>query len=117
MQIADLVNAQPHDHLVILCGDFNIPRGSWLYDSLLNETGLIDPLAGDTRPTFRPYSGMGMHYSAPIDFTLYRAPSMLHVRAESDLRFTEKVEIGGRRTHISDHLGIGTHFEWVTPLK
>ncbi|MBK8023975.1 MAG: endonuclease/exonuclease/phosphatase family protein [Chloroflexi bacterium] len=64
LQIADLVNAQPHDHLVVLCGDFNIPRGSWLCDH--DERNRADrSLAGDTRPTFRPYSGMGMHHSAP----------------------------------------------------
>lgn len=112
-QIAALVNAQPPDELVIVCGDFNVPRGSWLYDSLIESAGLIDPLAGDARPTFRPYSGMGKHYGAPIDFALYRPPRRVALHVEADLRFTDKIDIEGRRVHVSDHNGVETRFSWV----
>lgn len=113
MQIAELVKVQPRDRLVIVCGDFNIPRRSWMYESLLAATGLIDPLAGDTRPTFRPHLGMGEHYGMPIDFTLYRAPAGLDVRVDSDLRFSERVEVAGRRMHLSDHNAVETRLAWA----
>jgi len=111
-QIAALVNAQPADRLVIVCGDFNVPRGTWLYDALIADAALIDPLTGDQRPTFRPYRGMGKHYGVPIDFTLYRAPAALALQVESDLRFQDKVNIDGRPVHLSDHVGIATRFSW-----
>ena len=111
-QIAELVNAQPESALVLVCGDFNIPRGSWMYSSLLAHTGLCDPLEGDTRPTFRPHRGMGRHYAAPIDFTLYRAPESLKLRFESRLRFEQPILIGGRKQHLSDHLGVELCLSW-----
>src|SRR5919109_3807615 len=49
-QLAEIVAAQPSEALVLVAGDFNIPRGSWLYDEFLASSGLIDPLAGDQRP-------------------------------------------------------------------
>jgi endonuclease/exonuclease/phosphatase family metal-dependent hydrolase len=112
MQIAELVHAQPANALVLVCGDFNIPRGSWLYESLLTFAGLTDPLAGDQRPTFRPHLGMGLHYATPIDFTLYRAPPLPSFRTQSDLRFQDEVEIGGRKAHLSDHMGIELCLSW-----
>lgn len=112
MQIAELVNTIPIERLVIVCGDFNIPRGSWLYDELLTAARLVDPLSGDKRPTFRPYSGMGRHYGAPIDFTLYRAPQNLQLNVEAELQFESKVSVEGRAAYLSDHLGIETRFTW-----
>lgn len=110
MQIATEVNAQPADHLVIVCGDFNIPRGSWLYDSLLTACPLIDPLADDPRPTFRPHRGMGKQYRAPIDYILYRAPAGLPLRVTAELCFQDKVDIEGRAAYLSDHVGIEARF-------
>jgi endonuclease/exonuclease/phosphatase family metal-dependent hydrolase len=112
MQVAALVNGQPQDSVVIVCGDFNIPRGSWLYKSFLHAAALTDPLAGDQRPTFRPYAGMGQQYAVPIDYTLYRAPGALNLRATADLRFQAKMQIGERAAYLSDHLAIETRFAW-----
>ncbi len=112
MQVAELVNAQPAEHIVIVCGDFNIPRGSWLYESFLAAASLTDPLAGDDRPTFRPHPGMGRHYAAPIDFTLYRAPGSLRLRSTADLRFHNKLRIRDRDMHISDHLAVELGLSW-----
>jgi endonuclease/exonuclease/phosphatase family metal-dependent hydrolase len=116
MQVAELVKAQSSDSIVIVCGDFNIPRGSWLYESFLAAASLTDPLAGDQRPTFRPRAGMGRHYAVPIDFTLYRAPAFLHVKTESDLRFHNKLKIRDREMHLSDHLAVELHLSWPLPV-
>jgi endonuclease/exonuclease/phosphatase family metal-dependent hydrolase len=112
LQIAEMVSAQPADHLVIVCGDFNIPRASWLYDSFMEASGLTDPLAGDERPTFRPHRGMSSKYGAPIDYILYRAPVALDLNVQADLRFEDRLSIAGRRVYLSDHLGIEARFGW-----
>jgi endonuclease/exonuclease/phosphatase family metal-dependent hydrolase len=112
-QIADIVNAQASNALVIVAGDFNIPRGSWLYHALLDRAGLIDPMAGDTRPTFRPKPGMGARYAAAIDYTLYRPPDGVQIHVRSDLQFRDKVTIkGSNPQYLSDHLAVETHFSW-----
>lgn len=112
MQIAELVNQQAADRLVILCGDFNIPRGSWLYEAFLAASGMVDPLAGDPRPTFRPHVGMGQKFRVAIDYILYRAPAGLDVQAEADLRFEDQVDIGGRKAYLSDHMAVETRFRF-----
>jgi endonuclease/exonuclease/phosphatase (EEP) superfamily protein YafD len=117
MQIARLVNAQPDDALIIVGGDFNIPRGSWMYESFIAESGMADPLADDIRPTFRPHAYMGNHYAAPIDFTFYRAPKGVSIQVESTLRFQDKITISGRRLHLSDHMAIETRFSWELPKE
>ncbi len=114
-QVAAVVNAQPTDALVIVCGDFNIPRGTWLYDLLLSSTDLVDPMRGDTRPTFRPFRGMGSRYAVAIDYALYRAPSTLKPEIDSRLRFQGTERINGRDMHISDHVGIETRLSWQPP--
>lgn len=112
-QLADLVSAQPADHLVMVMGDFNIPRGSWLSDQFLRRSGLIDPLTGDQRPTFRPLPGMPARYLAAIDFNLYRPPSKLNLSIQSDLRFAQKYPLSdGRTTYLSDHMGIELRLMW-----
>ncbi len=112
MQIARLVQAQPRDALVIVSGDFNIPRGSWMYEQFIAESGMIDPMADDNRPTFRPHAVMGSHYAAPIDFTFYRPPNGYRVQVKSALRFEDKIRMNGRRLHISDHLAVEARFTW-----
>jgi len=111
IQLAETVQAQSADTLVIVCGDFNIPRGSWLYDSFLEATGLVDPLAGDTRPTFRPHKGMGARYATPIDFTFVRVPAGAVCTLDSDLRFQDRVQ-GSRPRHLSDHNAVELRVTW-----
>ena len=112
MQIAEVVNEQPADHLVIVCGDFNIPRASWLYDSFIDASGLTDSMAGDQRPTFRPHRGMGSKFGVPIDYVLYRAPATHAPTVTADLQFADKVDIAGRSAYVSDHMAIETRFGW-----
>lgn len=106
-QLAELVNLQPADHLVMVAGDFNIPRGSWLSDQFLEQSGLIDPLAGNLQPTFRSWTGMPMRYAAAIDFNLVRVPPALKLNIESAFRFDNKVQAPtGRELYLSDHTAI-----------
>jgi endonuclease/exonuclease/phosphatase family metal-dependent hydrolase len=112
-QLAGLVAAQPPDTLVLVAGDFNIPRGSWLYDEFMAASGLTDPLAGDTRPTLRVPLGVPARYALPIDFALFRAPDLPGLQVSSNLCFREKLAlIDGRQGYLSDHYGIELRLTW-----
>jgi endonuclease/exonuclease/phosphatase family metal-dependent hydrolase len=111
-QIAEIVNAQPSESLVVVCGDFNIPRGSWLYHTFLESSGLTDPLHDSAEPTFRPHARMPARYAVPIDFALYRAPFLPSLQVESTLRFKEKSINGTRQHYLSDHLAVELRLSW-----
>lgn len=114
-QLADVVRQQTTDALVLVAGDFNIPRGGWLYEEFLERSGLTDPLAGDERPTYRPFPGVPAHYALPIDFIFWRAPAGVTLKSEGLLHFADTVEyIGGGMGYLSDHLGVQVTIEWDT---
>lgn len=113
-QLAATVREQPAEAIVLVAGDFNIPRGSWLYSEFLNRSGLHDPLAGDERPTYRPFPGVPAHYALPIDFIFVRTPPGLTVQTETDFCFTERCAyIGGGQGYLSDHLGVQVTLQWT----
>jgi endonuclease/exonuclease/phosphatase (EEP) superfamily protein YafD len=110
-QLAGMVAAQPAEALVVVVGDFNIPRGSRLYMDFLERSGLIDTLAGDLRPTHRPPPGVPAHYSLPIDFVFARVPQRLSLQITCDLRFSSKLDITHRHhDYLSDHNAIEVGF-------
>lgn len=113
LQLAELVAAQPADTLVLVMGDFNIPRGAWLYDEFLAVSGLCDPLAGDVRPTYRPMPGIPARYALPIDWLLVRAPDLPDLQIRSDLCFSERVSLNGTASgFLSDHIGVALTISW-----
>jgi endonuclease/exonuclease/phosphatase family metal-dependent hydrolase len=112
--LAEIVTAQPPDALVVAAGDFNFPRQSWLYEEFLAQSGMIDSLAGDTRPTVRAPLSFSERYSLPIDFALVRAPALPGLRIESDLCFVEKIAFSGRPRFLSDHVGVELRVSWET---
>jgi endonuclease/exonuclease/phosphatase family metal-dependent hydrolase len=106
-QLAETVRAQPADSLIIVMGDFNIPRGSEIYHEFIATSGLTDPLAGDTRPTFRLPPGAPSRFSLPIDYALVRMPDKYSFRIDCELCFTNEHRINNRhRGYLSDHNGI-----------
>lgn len=117
-QLADLVQSQPSDHLILVMGDFNIPRGCWLYDEFVQRSGLRDLLAGDQRPTYRPLPGIPARYALPIDFVFLRAPTDGETTVEADRCFIERVPlVGGGQGYLSDHLGIQVTICWGEPSQ
>jgi len=111
-QLAEIVRGQPPEALVVAAGDFNFPRDSWLYDEFLAASGMIDPQAGDQRPTVRAPLSFSERYSLPIDFTFVRAPALAGLRVASELRFVEKVLFSGRPRFLSDHVGVELRAMW-----
>jgi endonuclease/exonuclease/phosphatase (EEP) superfamily protein YafD len=112
-QLAHAIQALPPEAMVLLVGDFNLPRGSWLYDEFIETSGLEDTLAGDHRPTYRPLPGVPSHYALPIDFTFMRRPQHVQISCESTLCLDQPVKlVGNYRNFLSDHLGIISKFTW-----
>jgi endonuclease/exonuclease/phosphatase (EEP) superfamily protein YafD len=117
-QLANAIQAFPAGALVMLVGDFNLPRGSWLYDEFLAESGMEDTLTGDQRPTYRPLPGVPAHYALPIDFVFVRHPQNLHLTCKSNLCLDQPVRlVGGYHNFLSDHLGIISEFTWDETLR
>lgn len=117
-QLADTVDAQDSHALVAVVGDFNLPRGSHLYHNFLQQTGLIDVLAGDLRPTHRPPRGIPAHYSLPIDFVFTRVPSSLSLQVTGDMRFSSKLNLTHKHhDYLSDHNAIEVGFTHNTTVK
>lgn len=112
-QLVTIIAAQPSTALVLVAGDFNLPRGSWLYQEFLAQSGLTDPLAGDQRPTYRPFPGVPARYALPIDFIFVRLPTTPPIQVTTDFHFTEKLAlVGGGRSYLSDHLGLLLTLGW-----
>lgn len=113
LQLAELVQEQPLEALVIVAGDFNVPRGSWLYESFIAASRLNDPLQDSFEPTIRPRMGLPSRYIAPIDYILFRSPPLRGCEVTSRLRFKDKVTFGnGRRDYLSDHIGVELCLTW-----
>ncbi len=108
-QLAGTVRDQPADALVVVMGDFNIPRGSGLYHDFLNASGLTDPLAGDPRSTVHLPAGIPARYSLSIDYALVRIPERISFKIDCNLCFTNKYWTSSQRQgYLSDHYGIET---------
>jgi endonuclease/exonuclease/phosphatase family metal-dependent hydrolase len=112
-QLAEVVMAQPSDALVIVCGDFNFPRGCFLYDELLARSGLTDPLSGDTRPTWHAPSPLLKRFELPLDLILLRQPDWSGLRAREEIVFdTPRPLSGGGKAFLSDHYALLLTLEW-----
>lgn len=112
-QLAELVASEPPERLVIVAGDFNIPRGSWLEDEFLSLSGLTDPLYDDRTPTLHAPRGWPSRYNAPIDFALVRAPSLPNLQIREALCFDQEVRlVNGVTARLSDHDGIMLELAW-----
>ena len=112
-QLAEIVRAQPTSAIVIAVGDFNIPRGGWLYEEFLAASGMIDPLADDIRPTQRMPAGIPARLAKPIDFALLRLPSLPTLHIQSDHCFERPLPLAGARSgYLSDHVGIALRILW-----
>jgi endonuclease/exonuclease/phosphatase family metal-dependent hydrolase len=106
-QLAKMVQAQATDTLILVVGDFNIPRGSKLYNNFLANSGLTDPLTGDTRATLRAPFGLQTRYALTIDYALYRMPVGSQFSVNCDLCFSSKHQIKpGYFDYVSDHVAI-----------
>lgn len=116
-EVAQVVEAIPDETIVVVAGDFNVPRGSWLYHELLAATHLHDPLRESTEPTYRPLPGMPARAAQALDHILVRWPRNLAVDVCSELCFREPVHLAhGMTGLLSDHLGVRLTLRWKEML-
>jgi endonuclease/exonuclease/phosphatase (EEP) superfamily protein YafD len=107
LQLAKTVQRQSLASIIIVVGDFNIPRGSKLYYDFLVNSGLTDPLAGDNRPTLRVPLGIPGRFSLPIDYVLVQIPEIYSLNIDCDLCLSNKYWISRwHQGYLSDHHGI-----------
>lgn len=112
-ELAQLVRDVPLETLVIVAGDFNVPRRSWLYEEFRAATGLIDPLADATEPTYRPLPGLPARAAQALDHVFVRAPQTADLELHSELCFGDQVMLAhGTHGFLSDHLGVRLTVRW-----
>jgi endonuclease/exonuclease/phosphatase family metal-dependent hydrolase len=111
--LASLVQAQPPGALVIVCGDFNFPRSTFLYEDLLHQADLIDPLADDPRPTYQPFPLVPSRWSIPLDFMLYRPPQgeIPHLTADIIPVQASSARLPSQR-FLTDHYALTLIIQW-----
>jgi endonuclease/exonuclease/phosphatase family metal-dependent hydrolase len=72
--LAELARNQQANAWVFICGDFNFPRATPPYYLMAGESGLIDALADDPRPTYRPFPLVSAKWQMSLDYLFYRRP-------------------------------------------
>lgn len=106
-QLSAMVNALDGQQLAIVAGDFNLPRGSWLYREFIRETGARDPLADSDEPTFRPRALLPARYVLALDHIFVRAPRHAQLQIAGQIVFKDKLHLtNGRLGYLSDHYGV-----------
>jgi endonuclease/exonuclease/phosphatase family metal-dependent hydrolase len=112
-ELAAMLQEVPADTLVIVAGDFNVPRGSWLYNELRRAAKLLDPLAAFHEPTYRPMPGMPARAAQALDHILVRVPPTLSATFDAALCFEDPVVLQhGKTGYVSDHLGVRLRIKW-----
>lgn len=112
-ELAEVVCSIPSDVILVVAGDFNVPRHSWLYEELRAATGLIDPLSDSSEPTYRPMPGIPLRAAQAIDHVLVRIPDTSAVVLQAELCFRDPVVLAhGRTGYLSDHLGVRLKMRW-----
>jgi endonuclease/exonuclease/phosphatase family metal-dependent hydrolase len=104
-QLADVVRAVDPAALLVVTGDFNVPRDSAVFERFTATAGLHDLLAGDREPTYRPTE----RWPNPpaLDQVLLRAPAEVAVETAARLVLRQAVPLGdGTEAYLSDHFGI-----------
>lgn len=118
-QLAAVVNRLSSDSLILIAGDFNLPRHSWLYEEFVAATGVIDPLDGHTGPTYFPLFSLPSRYHQPIDHIFVRPPQH-HRRFEAtvELLFEEALPLtSGGLGRVSDHAALQLQVRWSQPAR
>lgn len=84
-QLNQAIHSLPEDALVIICGDLNFPRNSYLYEELIAHNNLFDPLLEDQRPTYRPFPLAPSRWKTSLDYVLVRHSARLECDIQADL--------------------------------
>jgi endonuclease/exonuclease/phosphatase family metal-dependent hydrolase len=87
----------------VVCGDFNVDRDSVLLQGFLSETGLADAFSGQCPATFHPEYLDPPERAHCIDFILVSPQIKAGI---TQVLFSGKQILRGRREYLSDHIGL-----------
>ncbi len=112
-QLSQAIGSSPEESLIIICGDMNFPRTSFLYEELVKENNLIDPLFEDLRPTYRPFPLVPLKWKVPLDFVLIRKPANRQVQFEAEIiEIEDKAKKYPVQRFLSDHNALMVSVNW-----
>jgi len=112
-KISALLEEMPEEGLIILCGDFNFPRTSFLYEELIGQNGLTDPLRDDPRPTYRPFPLVPSKWKTSLDYILYRIPQGKDFKVQADiLPIEDSSQKCALRRFLTDHCALTLKIKW-----
>jgi endonuclease/exonuclease/phosphatase family metal-dependent hydrolase len=83
--LVELIHAQPRNAWVLVCGDFNFPRQAPAYQQMLSQSGLVDPLLGDPRPTYSPFPFVPSMWHTSLDYFFYQIPNGVTCEVTADI--------------------------------
>ena len=115
-EIVATVKAIPQETLVIVAGDFNVPRGSWLYNEFVRAADLYDPLGTSQTPTYRPLPGLPANALQALDHILVRRGTLEDLSFDAEILFGEPTVLAhGTLGYLSDHLAVRLKLRWPKP--
>lgn len=111
--LAGLVRDQAAEALVVVCGDFNFPPHAFLYPELIEQSGLIDLLAQDPRPSYQPFPFVSAAWLTRLDYALYRPPPGLALTATVDIvRLQDETRRFPWDRFLTDHFLLELALRW-----
>ena len=117
-KICALLEELPAEALIILCGDFNFPRTSFLYKELVTQNRLIDPLCEDPRPTYRPFPLVPSNWKTSLDYILYRSPQGRDFTIQADiLPMEDSKQRSTLKRFLTDHCALTLNIKWKSQNK
>ena len=112
-RISVLLEEMPAKALIILCGDFNFPRTSFLYEELVTQNRLIDPMRDDPRPTYRPFPLVPSSWKTSLDYILYRIPQDKVFNIQADiLPMEDPKQKSTLKRFLTDHCALTLNIKW-----
>lgn len=115
-EIVSAIASFPKETLVIVAGDFNVPRSSWLYNEFVQAANVYDPLGTSQTPTYRPLPGLPASALQALDHILIRRGTLDDMNCEAELLFGEPTVLAhGALGYLSDHLAVHLKVRWPEP--
>jgi endonuclease/exonuclease/phosphatase family metal-dependent hydrolase len=112
-QLNRAIRSFPEEALVIVCGDFNFPRDSFLYEELVAPNNLLDPLVNDQRPSYRPFPMVPAKWRTSLDYMLLRKPAQKDFKVNADLMVIEDTTRKSPiQRFLTDHNALTLQIRW-----
>lgn len=112
-QLTRLVEKMPAEALIILCGDFNFPRASFLYEELVSQNGLLDPLRDNPNPTYNPFPLVPSSWKISLDYILLRIPDGKDFNIQAEILPVEDTSQNyAWQRFLTDHNALKVEVSW-----